>query len=124
LYKKKEFKGSISELSRQLGYADDSPVNKMVNELITDGFIEEKDTKSGKALVLTAKGERKVRYLTIPKYSLIFLLVLSLGNIYWGIGGLLFNQFVGPEYVLILGILSFLCVIIIWWMQKEAEKEF
>jgi len=121
LWKKSGFSGSISELARQLGYRDASPVNRMLHELMDDGYVFEQ-AKSEKAVFrLTKKGQSSISLLVFKDFSLLFLIVFGVAVIYSGFTELLFSVHVPAADLVIMGTVSILFVILI--RQQIAKQE-
>jgi hypothetical protein len=113
-------KPNISELSRRLGYADDSSINKRVNRLRLDGFL----TDSGDAIELTRKGRRRIAFLIVPRYALLAIAALDFGYVWWSIMALLSLSPIHPEYMLAMGILSVVLLTLLWWAYRIGERQF
>ncbi len=76
--------GSISALSRQLGYHSDSTVNQALNHLIREGYVKQKRTGHGWRYKPTLKGLRHAGYATFPEYMVLLPVVSGgLTPIYW-----------------------------------------
>ena len=121
LWKRSGFSGSISELARQLGYKDASPVNRMIHELMDDGYVYEQ-ARSEKAIFrLTKKGQASISLLVFKDFSLLFLIVFSLAVVYSGFAGLVFHVTVPPADLVIMGTVSLLFVILI--RQQIGRQE-
>ena len=123
LWKRSGFTGSISELARQLGYKDASPVNRMIHELMDDGYVLEQ-TKADKAVFrLTKKGQNSISLLVFKDFSLLFLVVFSLGVVYSGFAGLIDHVVVPPADLVIMGTVSILFVILIREQIQRQETQ-
>ncbi len=123
LWKRSGFTGSISELARQLGYKDASPVNRMIHELMDDGYVQEQ-AKADKAVFrLTKKGQNSISLLVFKDFSLLFLVVFSLGVVYSGFAGLIDHVVVPPADLVIMGTVSILFVILIREQIQRQETQ-
>ena len=123
IWKKKGFKGTISELARQLGYRNDTPANKRINNLISKGWIKKKRMGDGEIYRLTYKGERKIYFLIMPRYTMFFLVALALINVYWGTGMIFFGLILAPISILTLGLLSVFTIVGLLSMYRSRENE-
>ena len=132
LWKRSGFSGSISELARQLGYKDASPVNRMLHELMDDGYVSEQSKAERAVFRLTKKGQQSISLLVFKDFSLLFLGVFSVAVVYSGFAGLFFHVVVPPADLVIMGTVSILFVILIrqqirrqeiqlWGTELEAE---
>ena len=122
LWKRRGFSGSISELSKQLGYPSDSPVNKRLNSLIADGYVKEVRTKHETKFKVTRKGMRKIQFLILPHWILLILIILSFGYIYYGIAWTMDITLVGTEYLIIMGIMSTIASIGLLLLYRSSSK--
>lgn len=78
------WEGSISALSRQLGYHSDSTVNQALNYLIREGYVAQKRAGHGWRYKPTLKGLRHAGYAAFPGYMVLLLTVSGgLVPIYW-----------------------------------------
>lgn len=123
LWKRSGFSGSISELARQLGYKDASPVNRMLHELMDDGYVLEQVKSEKTAFRLTKKGQNSISLLVFKDFSLLFLIVFSIGVVYSGFAGLIFHVVVPPADLVILGTVSILFVILIRQQISRQETQ-
>jgi len=73
LHEKGEHDGTISQLSREMGYSSDSTVNTNLNELLEDGYA------IGPPYKVTKKGENELRFTRFPEYLLA--LILAIGGV-------------------------------------------
>ncbi|MEM3449374.1 MAG: rhomboid family intramembrane serine protease [Nitrososphaerota archaeon] len=123
LWRNKGFRGTISALSKELNYKDDSTVNKRINRLKQMGYVKEEQTKAGTVFKITSKGERKIIFLILPRYTLSILLILTFGYVLWGLLGLLGLFHVEPWNMLLVGIISLCVTIILSWTYRRSEEE-
>ncbi|MGA1974876.1 MAG: hypothetical protein ABSG92_04505 [Conexivisphaerales archaeon] len=121
LWKRSVFTGSISELARQLGYKDASPVNRMLHELMDDRYVVEQPKADKSAFRLTKKGQNSISLLVFKDFSLLFLVVFSVAVVYSGFVGLIFHVVVPPADLVIMGTVSILFVILI--RQQIGRQE-
>jgi uncharacterized membrane protein len=123
LWRNKGFRGSISALSKELGYKDDSAVNKRINVLKLKGYVKEEQTKIGTILKITGEGEKKIIFLIVPRYILYILLILTFTDVCWGILGLFSLFYVQSWNILLVGVIStFATAFLIWTYRKNEEK--
>ena len=123
LWKRSGFSGSISELARRLGYKDASPVNRMLHELMDDGYVLEQAKADKASFRLTKKGQRSISLLVFKDFSLLFLVVFSVAVVYSGFAGLVFHVVVPPADLVIMGTVSILFVILIRQQIKRQEAQ-
>jgi hypothetical protein len=123
LWKRSGFTGSISELARQLGYKDASPVNRMIHELMDDGYVLEQAKADKAVFKLTKKGQNSISLLVFKDFSLLFLVVFSLGVVYSGFAGLIDHVLVPPADLVIMGTVSILFVILIREQIQRQEMQ-
>ncbi|MBS7654644.1 hypothetical protein KEJ43_06205 [Candidatus Bathyarchaeota archaeon] len=123
LWKIKGFRGSISALSKELGYKDDSSVNKKINKLKQKEYVKEEQAKMGTVLKVTGKGERKIIFLILPRYTLNLLLVLTFIYLCWGLLGLFGIFYVEPWNILLIGIISICVTGFLIWSYRKSEEE-
>lgn len=121
-WKTKGFAGSISELGRQLHYADDSAINRRVHRLMDAGYLKTKRTKDMGFLVLTGKGTRAIYFLILPRYSLFLLLAAIFADVWWGEGGVLYGTPIIPSYLLASGVIVAIATIALAYMIKKGEE--
>ena len=79
------YPGSISELARKLGYADDSYVNRMLHELMERGFVGEKNSRKGHVYKVTLIGEMKILPFLLPDVLLLPAMGLGLFDLILGV---------------------------------------
>jgi hypothetical protein len=120
LWKRSGFSGSISELARQLGYKDASPVNRMLHELMDDGYVMEQSKAERTFFRLTRKGQSSISLLVFKDFSLLFLIVFSIAVVYSGFAGLIFHVIVPPADLVIMGTVSILFVILI---RQQIDRQ-
>jgi hypothetical protein len=123
LWRVKGFHGNISALSRELGYKDDSAVNKRIHTLKQKGCVEEEQTKTGTVFKITGKGERKIIFLILPRYFLYIILALTFADIFWGLLGLFGVFHVQSWNILLVGIISMPAIIFLIWAYRKSEEE-
>jgi magnesium-transporting ATPase (P-type) len=123
LWKRSGFSGSISELARQLGYKDASPVNRMLHELIDDGYVLEQAKSRKTAFRLTKRGQRSISLLVFKDFSLLFLIVFSVAVVYSGFAGLIFHVVVPSADLVIMGTVSILFVILVRQQIRNQETQ-
>jgi Mn-dependent DtxR family transcriptional regulator len=122
LWKMKGFRGSISELSRELEYKDDSPVNRRINALKEKGYVEEERKASDVMFKLTNKGKRKILFMILPRYLLYSVLTLAFADIYWGLLGS-YGMYIESWIILITGAFSLVLIILLIWMFRKGEEQ-
>jgi len=123
LWKEGGFRGNISELSAQLGYADDSAINKRVNSLKRQGYIEEEVKESKSVIRPTSRGLRRIAFLILPKYTLLVIIASNFGYVWWGISAMLSISPVLPELLIANGAISLIGLALLWQVLKIGEKE-
>ena len=123
LWKEGGFSGSISELSDKLGYADDSAINKRVNSLKLQGYLEEEVRGSRSFIKPTGRGLRRIAFLILPKYTLLVIAASNFGYLWWGINAMLSISPVLPQLLVVNGAISLACLAILWWVLRIGEKE-
>jgi len=123
LWKRSGFIGSISEMARQLGYRDASPVNRMLHELMDEGYVVERPVGSKVAYKLTGRGRRSINLLVLKDFSLLFLIVFGLAVVYAGFIGLFFGASVPPVDLVVLGTVSILFVILAREQIRQEEEQ-
>ncbi|MEM2173269.1 MAG: rhomboid family intramembrane serine protease [Thermoproteota archaeon] len=123
LWKIKGFRGSISALSKELGYKDDSSVNKKINKLKQKGYVKEEQTRTGTVFKVTGKGERKIIFLILPRYTLKILMVLTFAYLFWGLLGVFGIFYVEPWNILLIGIISTGATGFLLWSYRKSEEE-
>jgi hypothetical protein len=121
---RRQFRGSITELSKQLGYKNDNFTNRNLHELMEDGFVIEKRTKGGSELRPTDEGIRRILYFVMPRWLLVFLFVTSVTPLFWGIMGLVWNISTSPTSMLGTGIMWVLLTLNLWWAFVRVEEQF
>lgn len=120
LFRKRGLQGSISKLAvDELGYADDSAVNRRIHELEGRGFIVERKDRLG--YVLTPAGRAKILPLTFPRRLTLIILLMSIGMIIWGLDGTLLNTPVLPLWMLGSGIAFTVMALLIMYVQLKME---
>jgi hypothetical protein len=123
LWKKSGFSGSISELARSLGYKDASPVNRMLHELMDEGYVAEQAKSEKVGYRLTKKGQKSISLLVFKDFSLLFLVAFSAAIVYAGFAGLLLDVKVPPTDLVILGTVSILFVILAREQIRREEAQ-
>jgi hypothetical protein len=121
---RRRFRGSITELSKHLGYKNDSFTNRNLHELMNEGFVIEKRTKDGIELRLTDEGVRRIHYFIMPHWLLVILFITSVTPLFWGIIGLVWNISISPTSMLGTGIMWFLLTLNLWWAFAKVEEQF
>lgn len=124
IWRKREVRNNISELSIELGYKNDGALNKRVRDLVKDSYVEEVQRKSGIMLRLTSKGKQRILFLTLPKWALFCILVLSFVNIYNGLMELFLDLHVNAWSLLIPGIFLSLLFLTLLWAFRNGERQF
>lgn len=117
------YTGSISELGRQLGYADDSYANRMLHELMEKGFIAENNTLKGIRYKLTPYGILKVMPFVLPNIFAIPAILLAILDVVWGIGGLLFAAPPSATLLTIVGAISISFTLLFVGAKNLASKD-
>lgn len=110
-------KKSVSELSREFGYAQDGAFNRRINKLKHEGYVTE-------SLELTSKGMRRIAFLLLPRYAIAAIAALSFGYVWWSLQALFFASPIHPELMLVMGIISIPLLAILWWAHQTGEKQF
>ncbi|PSN81923.1 hypothetical protein B9Q13_01105 [Candidatus Marsarchaeota G2 archaeon ECH_B_SAG-G16] len=104
IWKKGGWKGSISELSRALGYSSDSYTNTKVSELVREGCLR---VEEGKVYKVTAKGLWRIRAFTAALYGPLVLALFALIPEGWAIELLLFRVIISPLSLSLTAVLIF-----------------
>lgn len=120
LFRKRGFQGSISRLAvDELGYADDSAVNRRIHELEDRGLVAERKDKLG--YVLTSTGRSRILPLTFPRRLTLIILLMSMGIIIWGLDGTLLNTPVLPLWILGSGVAFAVMSLLVVYVQVKME---
>lgn len=106
---------NISRIADELGYPDDSAVNKRVHELEARGLV--RPGKRPLGWELTRKGREKIWPLTFPRYLAAIILVMSFGTIVWGINGL-----PSQMWVLVSGASMLAVSLFILYLYRSGEE--
>ena len=120
--KKGGYKGTISDISEELGYEDDSTVNRKINDLIHRDLIKEVRYKNSRGYDLTKEGYKKIGFLLLPRWTLLFLLGQSFVLFYIGALGALTILPVNPQMMIGIGFLSVITTVYLIQTFKEGEK--
>jgi hypothetical protein len=120
--KKSGYKGTISDISKKLGYEDDSTVNRKINDLIRRGLVKEVQYKTGRGYDLTKEGYKKISFLLLPKWVLLFMLALSFVLFYVGILGQFKILQLNSQMIVGIGFLSVITTLYLIQTYKEGEK--
>ncbi|MBO3833139.1 MAG: rhomboid family intramembrane serine protease [Candidatus Brockarchaeota archaeon] len=123
LWREKGFRGSISALSKKLGYKDDSTLNKRINKLKESGYVKEESVGTEPVFKITNKAERKILFLILPRYVLYFTLALTFADIFWGLFGLFGIFHVEPWNMLLVGFISTCAIAFLIWSYRKSEEE-
>jgi DNA-binding MarR family transcriptional regulator len=121
--KKSGYKGTISDISKELGYEDDSTVNRKINDLIHRDLIKEVRFKNNRGYDLTKEGYKKIRFLLLPRWTLLFLLCQSLVLVYSGVLWVLKILPINLQMMMIgIGFLSVITTLYLIQTFKESEE--
>jgi len=114
-----EYRDSISQLSRDMGYESDSTVNTAINDLIRGGFVTD-----GPPFKVTEKGRRMLGFTRFPDYLLAVILaiggvdiVISLED-FGGLGA------INPVGTLAIGVALVIVTALFWRVKKRIYSEF
>lgn len=87
----RKFRGSKSELRRQLGYPSDGSVHPHLIKLISEGYVEEKPTKKGTEFFVTRKGRDAIFFLRQSDLLLAVVAIVGVLDIYVSLDNLIFH---------------------------------
>lgn len=119
IWKQGSYKDSISALSEQLGYKDDSDVNRKINKLKNTGYL--KEVKNG--LKLTKKGKIRLLPLILSDLSFTLILILGLPDIIYGIDWIIYKIPIMPEAILAVGLIHVGIFSYLLWEHRTVEKQ-
>ncbi|MDG6953929.1 MAG: MarR family transcriptional regulator [Nitrososphaerota archaeon] len=119
IHERGEYPGSISQLSRDMGYSSDSTVNTNLNELIRDGYVTE-----GPPYSVTKAGENELRFTRLPDY--LVAIIAALGGIdivvsledFAGLGP------INPESTLAIGGALVIFAFVFYRVKRRIFREF
>jgi len=121
LWKTRKKDQTISAIAENLGYPDDSSVNKRINKLVPK-YLSKNRRDSNVRFKVTLNGKRKILYLILPEYMLASMIVLAFGYVWWGIEGMLFAIPIQAPYVLVTGLFSTVMLILVFWLYRTGEN--
>jgi hypothetical protein len=106
---------NISKIAKGLGYPDDSSVNKRIHVLETLKLVKTNE-KNPLGWELTRDGREMIWPLTFPRYLIVAILAVSLGNVYWGLFGVPWQQ-----WILVSGLAMTAISVFIWYLYGSGE---
>ena len=116
------YEGSISELARKLGYADDSYVNRMLHELLETGFVGEKNSRKGHVYKVTLFGEMKILPFLLPDVLLLPAMGLGLFDLILGMASALGGFPVNPGLLIGAGAVCTIFTLLMIMAKNLAQK--
>lgn len=120
IFFKGKVKNNISELSRTLGYAKDSWINTLINELKEKGFI--KESADRRFLRVTKSGRKLISPFTRGRSFSLLTAFMAFIVLYWAISAILFHFQIANEALLATGALLVFLTIEIRRSQRQIEE--